>query len=292
MSVRAVITGSLGRSVFDFCRECMEMDDEFIKQKLARFAAPGAEESKELAGINSMADTQTAFISGAIAESMKRSDFRFRDLKRKPGTTVYICLPLNKLDVCNKYFSLILACMLSELLDEGMRGGAPVLAIIDEAAQTGYLKALDDAWGMAAGACGLQILAVYQSVVQIMQQFSRSWQNVIANCGVTMWFASRDQQTRQTVSDLAGVTSVLTHSRGITEPRRNGMWKIKPQISDNISQASRPLLHPDEVGRLDPGTMLLFCEGVPGVVKAVRKPYLDAFRGQYRDNPYYTKGKL
>jgi type IV secretory pathway TraG/TraD family ATPase VirD4 len=144
---------------------------------------------------------------------------------------------------------------------------------------------------MAAGACGLQIFAVYQSVTQIIQQFSKSWSNIIANCGVTMWFASRDHQTRQTVSDLAGVTSVLTWSRGTSE-RRIGTWNVKPQVSDNVSQASRPLLHPDEVGRLDPGTMLLFCEGVPGVVKGVRKPYLDAYRGQYRENPYFTKGKL
>ena len=57
VALRNVITGSTGRSVFDFCRECMNVPDIYVRQKLARFAAKDAEESRELNGIISTADT-------------------------------------------------------------------------------------------------------------------------------------------------------------------------------------------------------------------------------------------
>jgi type IV secretion system protein VirD4 len=281
-SVRAVITGSLGKTVFEFCRECMAIDDPYIKQKLSRFTAADAEQNKEFSGIVSTADTQTAFISGAIAENMKHSDFRFRDLKRKPGMTVNICLPLNKFDVCNRWFSTLHACMLAELLDE--TGGAPVLAIIDEASQIGYLKALEDAYGMAAGACGLQILAIYQSVSQIVNQFSNTWNNIIQNSGIKMFFWCRDHISRQTVSDLSGVMEVITQSRNVSIDPRTG----EPNVSLSAGQTSRPVLHPQEVDCLPDDKMWLFAEGIPDVVQATRKPYTGEFRGD--PNPYFNGG--
>lgn len=287
VAVRSVITGANGHSVFEFARDCMSFPDPYLRQKLGRFAAPGAEESKELNGVISTADTQLGFIGNeAIAESLKGSDFNFRDLKRKPGTTVFVCLPLNKLDVCSAYFRLIMAAALSDLLEEGLRGtGAPVLGIIDETAQIGGLKSLIDAWGMAAGAAGVQLWAVYQDVSQIMNQFGKSWQTIVQNCGVTLWFGARDQVTRETVSKLAGVTEVLTRSRSVTIDHETG----EPHVSDNAGAAVRPVIHPHEVGALNPDEMLIFCENVPSVIKAKREPYLKEFKGKYRKNPYFDE---
>ena len=286
VAVRAVLTGSLGRTVFDFCRECMAMDDQDIKQKLARFAISDAEakDNKEFASIVSCAITRTAIVTGAIAENMKRSTFRFRDLKRKPGMTVMICLPINMFDVCSPWTTLNVAGMLAELLDE--TGGYPVLAVIDEISQIGYLKALEDAWGMAAGACGLQILAVYQSVSQIVNQFPKTWSNIIQNSGVTLWWACNDHQTRKVVSELAGVTEVIGASRGEHFNRRLD----ETEYSFNMSQSARPLLHPEEVGRLPEDKMWMFCERINGVVKATRKPYLKEFPNA-GPNPYFVKGR-
>lgn len=287
VAVRNVITGANGHSVFEFCRDCMALSDPYMRQKLARFAVAGAEENKEINSVIATADTQLGFIGNeAIAESLKGSDFKFRDLKRKAGTTVFVCLPLNKLDVCAAYFRLIMAAALSDLLEQGLKGrGAPVLCIIDEIAQIGFLKALMDAWGMAAGAAGLQIWAVYQDVSQIMNQFGKAWQTIVQNCGVTMWFGARDSATRDVVSKLAGVTEVLSRNRSVSIDHLTG----EPHVADSAASAVRPVIHPHEVGALASDEMLLFCEGVPNVIKAKRKPYLSEFRGKYRRNPYFGK---
>jgi type IV secretion system protein VirD4 len=281
--VRAVLTGGTGESLSAFCRRCCNSSDIFLRSKLARFAAPGADENKELTSIVSAADTGTAFLGNeAIASCLRASTFHFADLKRFAGTTIIICLPLEMLDVTDKFFRLVAATMLFEVLREGRRKGAPVLAIFDEIAQLGPMKVLTDCWGMAAGAAGLKIMAVYQSASQMMAQFPRDWQNIIQNSSVSLWFGATDPVTRQTVCDLAGVRTVLSQSKSVSA-REDGY----PNVNFSAGQTVRPLILPHEVGELADDEMIMLCNA--GVVRAKRFPYLKEFKGKYRDNPYYTK---
>ena len=126
---------------------------------------------------------------------------------------------------------------------------------------------------------------VYQDVSQIMNQFGKAWQTIVQNCGVTMWFGARDSATRDVVSKLAGVTEVLSRNRSVSIDHLTG----EPHVADSAASAVRPVIHPHEVGALASDEMLLFCEGVPNVIKAKRKPYLSEFRGKYRRNPYFGK---
>jgi type IV secretion system protein VirD4 len=118
--VARIISGD----VFGFCRITVRTTtDTHIVDRFSRFAlAVGKEPSREMGDVISTAITQLGFIgNAAIAQSLSGSDFRFADLKRKPGTTVYICLPLSLLDICDKYFRLILDTAIADLLNEGTR---------------------------------------------------------------------------------------------------------------------------------------------------------------------------
>lgn len=271
--------------VISFCRRMMATKDPFIVQKLGRFTGSKAEESKEIDGVISTAVTQLGFIGNAsIAESLSKSDFRFGDLKRKTAT-VYICLPLSKLDVTDKYFRLILETALTDLLNETQRGKRNrTLVIVDEMAQLGnHIKILENCMGMAAGAAGVQMWGILQTIDQLMGMFPKTWQTFIGNCGVTMWFSARDNETRGVVSQLAGATEVLARSRNVSTDRTTG----EPVVSENAQQHGRPLILPHEVGTIAPDEMIAFVEGRL-TVRAKRKPYykLSEFRGKYRDNPY------
>jgi type IV secretion system protein VirD4 len=239
-------------------------------------------------GVISTARTQLGFIgNAAVAESLSGSDFRFGDLKRR-ATTVYICLPLNMLDICDKYFRLILDTALTDLLNEGQKGkGKPILAIVDEMAQLGpNMKSLENAMGMAAGAAGLQLWCVLQDLSQLKGMFPQTWETFIQNCGVTTWFGARDQTTRDYVSKLSGTTEVISRSHSVSFDHRG-----EPHISDSMGQTARPLLLPHEVGQLRPDEMIAFVEGVRcGPVKAKRKFYFKVFWSGYRRNPYFRKG--
>jgi len=236
----------------------------------------------------STAKTGFAFIDGAVAENLKGSDFRFSDLKRQKGTTVYICLPLSVLDVSDKYFRLILDCFMTELLDEGGRGKARPLVIVDEAAQLGpHMKSLENAQGMAAGAAGLQIWCVFQNISQLKGMFEKTWTTFLQNCGVSMWFASRDPETQDVVSKLGGATEVVTRSRSAGIDQRTG----EVVIHESASQFGRPLILPHEANYLKDDEMIMFVEGVNGPIKARRNKYFECseYRGKYRANPYFKK---
>ena len=247
-TVARVISGD----VFGFCRLTVQRTtDPYIVQKLGRFCSKRAEESNEVNDVISTARTGLGFIgNAAIAQSLSGSDFRFSDLKRKPGTTVYICLPLNKLDVCDKYFRLILESFLSDLLNEGQRGkGKPVLAFVDEMAQLGpHMKSLSNAMGMAAGAAQLQLWCVLQDLSQLKGMFPDTWETFIQNCGVTTWFGARDQTTREYVSKLSGTCEVVVPSRSVSIDHHTG----EPHVNDSGSVHTKPLLAPHEVGQIAP----------------------------------------
>ena len=202
--------------VFTFCRNAMQSPDPFIIQKLARFTKPDAETSKEIEGVISTAAVQLGFIgNAAIAESLSGSSFRFSELAKRPGTTVMICLPLDMLDVTDKYFRLILETALSDLLNEGQRGRKkPVLVICDEMALLGpRVKILENCFGMAAGAAGIQLFCVLQSLVQLQGMFEKTWETVVQNSGISMWFGAKDQSTREYVSKPVSYTHLDVYKR-------------------------------------------------------------------------------
>ena len=106
-TARNVLTGATGRSVFDFARWVLTLRDVYLRQTFSRYAAEGAEESRELNSIISTAITQTDFLSKrAIAESLMAADVSLRDIKRVSGMMLSLCLPLNRMDD-NKSFSLL-----------------------------------------------------------------------------------------------------------------------------------------------------------------------------------------
>ncbi len=300
VAVRNVITGATGQSVFDFCREVVAHPgmDIYIRQKLGRYTPvadpqrgkPGAEESRELNSVISTADTQTGFITGAVAESLKGgpNEVSGKDLKRKPGTVLSTILPLDKLPVSHKYMRIVLSTEISDVLGEGLSGNnTPCAFVVDEIAVAGPLRILAECWGMAAGAAQLQMVGVYQNVGQIMNQFRTAWQTMLAN-STSLFFGIRDHESADLVSRMSGVADVLSRSRSVSIDPRTGL----PHVGDSITQTSRPLLHPDEVRfGLAPDEMLLFADRLPGVCRANRKPYFKCsdLKGEYRDNPYFQK---
>jgi len=285
-TVRAILSGENGHSIYEFARDVMKLPDPSLRQIFSRYAAPGAEESKEIQSFVSTAMTQTEFLNDpAIARKLMRSDVSVRDLNRKAGTTLAICLPTNRLDK-SKCFSLMSGWVLHMTLEEGQRGrGAPCIAVIDEMSLIGFSKAWQDAFALAAGAAGLKIVAIYQDVSQIMNQFGKAWPTIVQNCGLKIFFGARDNETREVVSKLAGETEVLSRNRSVSIDHLTG----EPHVSDSASSAVRPVIRPSEVGALADHEMIAFCEGVRGVIKGKRKPYVQEFRGQYGRNPYFKE---
>ena len=284
------ITG--GSRFWKFAKHAVNLNDFLICGRLGRFAAPKADENKEMVGILSTAITQCGFIGNlAIAKSLVAGgpELRFSNLRHRPST-VYLVLPTKYLATCAKWFRLVLAAAMADLLREEGRGPVPVLGILDEFAQLGTLKIMTDAMGLAAG-FGLQLWPVLQDLNQLKNLYPQNWQTFLGNAGAQIFFAPRDLTTAEYVSEKCGVTEVHGKSKSVSYQG----WGPKEtadhfQESWSFSQHQRPLMLPHEVAQVGGDEMLVFGEGLNGVIRGGRRSYLEtgSYRGKYSPDPYHA----
>jgi type IV secretion system protein VirD4 len=267
---------------FDFCREIVsKTNDPYIRQKLGRFTTVKAEENREILGIVSTMITQSAFIGNkAIADNLSESTFRWRDLKKRP-TCIFLGLPARYLSSCDKWFRLIVATAMNQLLHE--ERGVPVLMVLDEFAQLGRLKVIENAMALARG-YGVQLLPVLQDLNQLKGLYGDSYQTFLANAGCRMFFGSQDKFTSEIVSDLCGETEVRTMSRTMN---RNARGQFESSMS--IAPHAQKYLRPEAVRELPGDEMLVFAQGIPGVIRAGRRPYYlsPELNGMWDPDPYH-----
>ena len=276
-----------------FAREAMDADDEFIGERLARFGNADSE-NKEVLSIISTAITQTGFIGNkAIAGNLGDSDFRFRDLKRE-AMTIYLVLPTRYLATCGKWFRLVLAAALADLLHEDNVTGIPVLAVLDEFAQLGRLAAIENAMGLAAG-YGIQLWPILQDLTRLKELYGDSWETFLSNAGIRQFFAPRDKTTSEYLSDLCGVKTIEVKGRSEHEISLNETMHGFSGVNSSFNKTQRPVLYPHEIRQLRPDEFLMFAEGVDNGIRGGRKPYYDIsdFSGLYSPDPYHhtTKAK-
>lgn len=274
--------------LIQFCNSAIAIGDDVTKQKLADFAEVAAENKGELRSIVNNAKTQTGFITKAIAANLTRSDFQFRDLKKEP-ITVYVVLPTRMFGVAGKWFRLIVASALSELMRE--ERGQPVLALLDEFAQLGYLKAMRDAMGQSAG-MGLQVFPILQDLNQLKMHYKDGWETFLANTEFRQFFKPNDVFTQEYVSKLTGITTVKVPNTNFGQSSGGGNSSSNSGIS--FGETAQAVLQPYEVGRIGGDEFLMFAQGVDDVILGARAPYYDKercpdLRRLASEDPYHLR---
>ena len=267
---------------FEFCRKIVSItDDDFIRQKLGRFTSPKVEENREILGIVSTIITQSSFLGNkAIADNLRESTFRWRDLKKRP-TCIFLGVPARQLGPCDKWFRLIVANAMNQLLHE--ERGVPVLLVLDEFAQLGRLKVIENAMALARG-YGVQLLPVLQDLNQLKGIYGESYQTFLANAGCRIFLSPQDKFTADFVSDACGETEIRTVSRSLNR-NRNGT--LEPNIS--VAPQRQKYLLPQAVRELPGDEMLVFGTGIRGVNRAGRRPYYlcPELNGMWDPDPYH-----
>lgn len=284
-----VVTGPF---FFDFARAAVKTRETLICGRLGRFAADKANQNRELVAILSTAITQCGFIGNeAIARSLLAGgpELRFASM-RDTRTTVYLVLPTKYLATCGKWFRLVIAAAMADLLRED-RGRFPVLALLDEFAQLGPLKVMSDIMGIGRG-YNVQLWPVLQDLSQLEELYPKKWQTFLGNSGAQIFFAPRDLKTAEYMSQKCGETEVLAESRSVGEMAYGPRDQVQ-HISVNTSYgpAPRKYLLPHEAAALPGDEMLVFGENIAGVIRAGRRPYwkMPECRGRFAPDPYHAK---
>ena len=284
-NVRRKLTEPLARSesgadigLLRTIREISQSHCEPLRFKASRFLA-GTRSNMDIV---STAINETRFLdSPPIRRSLGGPGFDWDRLKREI-VTCYLILPADRLESHANYLRLIVTSALRSLLRSPPGDTLPpVLFLLDEFAQLGYLPPVENAMGIARG-FGVQLLPVLQDLNQLHALYRDRWQSFIANAGFISAYAPRDMFTAEYLSRLCG------------KERRNVRSQSAGALG-NVSYSDSPhdfdLLRPEDLMKMASGQLLNLVSGSnPFFTRA--SPYWETPHGRDLDpNPYYKPFK-
>ena len=248
-----------------------------LEAKAGRFT----QSTREIDSIISTATTQTRFLDSlAIANDVAQGDFDFADMKRAI-TTVYLILPANRLDTHSGWLRLMIVSALRRLLETPPSATLPpVLFILDEFAQLGYLPPIENAMGIARG-FGVQLWPILQDLNQLHALYKDRWQTFVGARGALTAFAPQDWFTAEYLSKLCGQKTemVETMNEALTGDRTRG-W----------AQQGFPLFRPEELMGIGGNRALCFVDPVARPFFSRTPLYVETpFNAGLDANPYFRR---
>jgi type IV secretion system protein VirD4 len=122
----------------------------------------------ERGSVFSTAATQTDFLDSLPLRAIsRRSDFRLDDLRGERPTTIYLCLPVGRMESHHRWLRLIvqMACTVLERHGIYPRDRPPILFMMEEFATIGHMEIMERAAAYFPG-FGIKLWAVLQDITQ------------------------------------------------------------------------------------------------------------------------------
>jgi type IV secretion system protein VirD4 len=151
----------------------------------------------ERGSIFSTAAAQTDFLDSLPVRAIsKRSDFHLDGLRGDRPTTIYLCLPVGRMESHYRWLRLVvqMACTMLEKLGTYPRGRPPILFMMEEFATLGHMEIMERAAAYFPG-FGVKLWAVLQDTTQLQRYYHSSWETFLGNAGLIQCFANGDQTT-------------------------------------------------------------------------------------------------
>ena len=151
----------------------------------------------ERGSIFSTAATQTDFLDSLpLRRISRRSSFRLAALRSDRPTTIYLCLPVGRMESHFRWLRLIvqMACTVLEQLGTYPRDRPPILFMMEEFATLGHMEIMERAAAYFPG-FGVKLWAILQDTTQLVRHYHNSWETFLGNAGLVQCFANGDQST-------------------------------------------------------------------------------------------------
>ena len=151
----------------------------------------------ELGSIFSTAAVHTDFLDSVPMRGILRhSDFKLEDLRGDEPITIYLCLPVGRLERQSRWLRMFvqLTCTVLEKLGPASRDRTPLLFMMEEFGVLGYMEIMERAAAYFPG-FGVKLWVVLQDITQLQRHFQASWETFLGNSGVVQLFANGDEAT-------------------------------------------------------------------------------------------------
>jgi type IV secretion system protein VirD4 len=282
----------LNRDVDGWRQLAAELKKSRLEQVVAAISRFEAAEERVRSSIKTTAQSHTHFLdSPQIRATLERSTFEPGALKQRP-MTLYLVLPPDKLGTYGRWLRLVVGSLLHEMTS-GPKGKESVLFLLDEFAQLGRMRSIEQAISLIRG-YGVRLWLLVQDLSQLRGLYGQRWETMVANVQVLQAFGTNDPGTAEYLSKRLGQGTIRVESQNVSQGASTspGRWGTSSSRNKSVGEQAtgRPLLYPDEVARLDRCEQLLICPG-QRPLKVPRLNYLDTpfFVARADANPHHIE---
>jgi type IV secretion system protein VirD4 len=164
----------------------------------------------ERGSIFSTASANTDFLDSIpLRDISLSSGFRLDALAGRRPLTVYLCLPVGRMESHYRWLRMIVqqACNTLERRGVFPRDQLPILFMMEEFATLGHMDIMERAAAYFPG-FGVKLWAVIQDISQLQRFYPNSWETFLGNSGMVQCFANSDGPT---LNYIAERTAELIH---------------------------------------------------------------------------------
>jgi len=203
-----------------------------------------------------------------LMAATSHADFDFRDLKDQTAT-VYITLPLDKVDAYQQFAKLVMSSALSAMIKNPNRPQQPVLFVLDEFLTLGNFPAFAKALRTHRDA-GVRLWFLLQDMASLKEAYPQNWETFFTQSSVVSYFGTNDPLEAEHVSKQTGTTTVAYESSSVSGSLTGNREDIDRNTaslsqSSSIQYTARPVATPDEV------IALVGSEAAPGERLAISR---------------------
>src|SRR6202035_63885 len=152
---------------------------------------------KDRGSVFSTAAAHTEFLDSLpLREISRRSDSGLGSWRGDRPTTIYLCLPVGRMQSHYRWLRLVvqMACTVLEQMGAYPRDRAPILFMMEEFATLGHMEIMERAAAYFPG-FGVKLWVILQDTTQLRRYYHNSWETFLGNAGLIQCFANGDQST-------------------------------------------------------------------------------------------------
>ena len=221
----------------------------------------------------------------AIIRATTENNISFKTMRSKP-MSLYITIPQEYTEVSAPVVRLLFQTAVNDLMKKQPKRGSkffPVLFMIDEFYSLGRLKRLVKYATTLRGYGGRLCLAV-QTPANISDLYGREGAEIFKDTTqIKVWMTPNSLETMKHISDLLGNKTVA--SRSVS----GKFLGAKSDQSHNYSEKGKPLMSPEEVGRMDKNKIIVTIQNQNPIMLDKVVSYKDTTFKDYYEQQFIQK---
>lgn len=242
---------------------------------------------KESSSVLSMAVTHTEFLDDPrILQCVSRTDFAFADLK-EGNLSVYLIIPPNKISAYSRFLRGFVGLAVGAMTASVAQSPWKVLFLLDEFAQLGKMKVIEDAIAVLRG-YGVALWLFIQDLSQLEKVYPKA-DSLLANAA-KQFFSTADLETAKYISGMVGNKTVAFESVSKNVKGFGGLFG-DGSGSKSTQYSGRPLVMPEEVLKLGAHPVVLIQGESPYLLDRITYFKDPEYAGLASENPYHQAGK-